>query len=328
MVKTDVHYPTDINLLFDAIRKVITLVAALCATLNMSDWRQSKYNLKVIKKLYRTAQKLKKSTSTDDKKKEQREEAITEAHQAYIETVESFLVKARATMAKISGSGNPFCIASILEIADYIQRADRQIDQIRRRVLQGEVIPHAEKVFSIFEPHTEWISKGKAGVPVELGQRVCILEDQYGFILHHQVMKKTTDDKVAVPMVQAAQKKFPGLISCSFDKGFHAPSNREELEVLLDFVVLPKKGRLSIEDKSREHSEDFISARYQHSAVESAINALGVHGLDRCLDHGSEGFRKYVALGVLSRNIQKVGAELMGQERTSLEEKGKYKEAA
>lgn len=62
--------------------------------------------------------------------------------------------------------------------------AERQIDQIRRRILQGETIPHEEKVFSLFQRHTEWISKDKVGVPVELGLRVCILEDQHGFILH------------------------------------------------------------------------------------------------------------------------------------------------
>ena len=67
--------------------------------------------------------------------------------------------------------------------------------------MKGEKIPHNEKVFSLFKPYTEWISKGKAGVPVELGVRVCVLEDQYQFVLHHQVMWKTTDDKVALSMV-------------------------------------------------------------------------------------------------------------------------------
>ena len=81
-----------------------------------------------------------------------------------------------------------------------MRHAIRQIDQTKRRVILGEVIPHAEKVFSIFEPHTEWISKGKAGVPVELGVKVCILEDQYQFILHHQVMQQRTDDQVTVSM--------------------------------------------------------------------------------------------------------------------------------
>ncbi len=45
------------------------------------------------------------------------------------------------------------------------------------------------------------MSKGKTGVPVELGVKVCVLEDQYRFILHHQVMQKETDEQVAVPMV-------------------------------------------------------------------------------------------------------------------------------
>ncbi len=72
----------------------------------------------------------------------------------------------------------------------YLKHADRQAGQIRRRVLEGEAIPHAEKVFSIFEPHTEWVNKGKAGVPVELGLKVCAVEDRHGFILHHHVMEK------------------------------------------------------------------------------------------------------------------------------------------
>ncbi|MBO9497487.1 ISNCY family transposase, partial [Thalassotalea sp. G20_0] len=73
---------------------------------------------------------------------------------------------------------------------------------IYRRVVEHEAIPHAEKVFSLFEPHTEWISKCKAGVPVELGLRVCVLQDQFGFTLHQQVMEKQTDDQVAVPVAE------------------------------------------------------------------------------------------------------------------------------
>ncbi len=69
---------------------------------------------------------------------------------------------------------DPDCTVSIkaMEIKGFIRHAQRQMDQIERRVIGGEVIPHEEKVFSIFQPHTEWISKGKAGVPVELGLKV------------------------------------------------------------------------------------------------------------------------------------------------------------
>ena len=117
-----------------------------------------------------------------------------------------------------------------------MQHAQRQIDQTKRRVILGETIPHAEKVLSIFEPHTEWVSKGKAGVPVELGLRVCILEDQHQFILHHRVMEKETDDQVTVTMVTEAKKRHAKLNACSFDKGFHSPENQIALKEHLALV--------------------------------------------------------------------------------------------
>jgi hypothetical protein len=193
------------------------------------------------------------------------------------------------------------------------------MNQIDRRVLKGEVIAHAEKVFSIFESHTEWISKGKAGVPVELGLRVCVLEDQYQFILHHRVMEKETDDGVATTMVKEAQKRFPNLRASSFDKGFHSPKNQQELSECLDLLALPRKGKLSKQAQAIESSEGFRQARRKHSGVESCINALEHHGLDRCLDRGIEGFKRYVALSIVARNIQIIGAILQKRAREQLE---------
>jgi len=53
----------------------------------------------------------------------------------------------------------------LAELKTYQMHAEQQIGQIRRRVFQGKKIPHAEKVFSLFQLRTEWISKGKAGGP-------------------------------------------------------------------------------------------------------------------------------------------------------------------
>ena len=114
-------------------------------------------------------------------------------------------------------------------------------------------------VFLIFEEHTEWINKGKAGVPQELDLKVCILEDQHRFILHHYVIQNQTDDQVAVKMVSDTREKFAELSSCSFDKGFHSPKNQEELKPLLKKVVLPRKGRLTIEAIKIEHSDEIIT---------------------------------------------------------------------
>jgi len=328
VVETDVHYPTDINLLFDAMRKVITLLATLCALCELSGWRQSEHNIKMIKRHFRKAQQLKRSTSKDQVKKDARETLIKTAHQEYIDLAATFLDRARITIEQANAGGS-MAIALIFTIENFIAHAERQIDQVNRRVILGEKIPHAEKVFSIFEEHTEWISKGKAGVPVELGLKVCVLEDQYGFILHHRVMEQETDDKVAVSMVTETKERFTTLTACSFDKGFHSPANQKDLQEHLAKVILPRKGKLSAKDRNREYSPDFIKARHQHSAVESAINALEVHGLDRCPDHGLHGFKRYIALAVLARNIQQLGVKLRKKELELLEaQEKKLKKAA
>lgn len=309
VVKTDVHYPTDTNLLFDAVRKTIHLLAIVCSEIGITEWRQSHHNVLKIKRLLRRIQKLKRSNSKDEAKKARRDRFIVGEHQNYIDVCHGFIFRAQETIRILRDLG----LVSVSQdfrlstVEYYIRHAQRQIDQIHRRVVCDEKIPHEEKVFSIFEPHTEWISKGKAGVPQELGLKVCLLRDQYGFVLHHRVMEQQTDEKVAVPMVRETQKRFSGLAGCSFDKGFYSPENKRHLAEILDSVVLPKKGRLSVNDKKIEHTEEFVKSRRRHSAVESTINALENHGLDRCLDHGLHGFKRYVALSVLARNLQILG---------------------
>jgi transposase, IS5 family len=257
VVETNVHHPTDINQLFDAVRKMIQIATVICQDLRVTAWRQSGYNIRSFKRLYRKAQQLKHSTSKDEEKQAKRVQLIVDAHQTYIESAEQFMRKATWTIEVIE-SCDPAILAEIQRLEYYIKCAKLQVGLIRRRVIQEETIPHIDKVFSVFEPHTEWISKGKAGVPQELGLRVCIMEDQYGLILHHHVMEKQTDDKVAVSMVNAAQSKFPNLRGCSFDKGFYSPANKEALRSKLDVLVLPKKGKRNKIEREEETSEIFV----------------------------------------------------------------------
>jgi len=257
-----------------------------------------------------------------------KEKEIQEAHREYLVLAKRHLSQAEQTCQGISQQ-DLVSAALVDELNKFIQHALRQIDQIDRRVLKGERIAHDEKVFSLYQTHTEWICKGKAGVPVELGLRVCIMEDRDRFILHHRVMEKITDDQVAVAMVDDSKQKFPRLESVSMDKGFHSPSNQEALKSRLERVVLPKKGKLSQADKERESQPEFVFLRKQHSAVESAINALESHGLDKCPDSGLKGFKRYVALAVVARNVQRLGAVLRQQEQEAAERKrGPYKKAA
>lgn len=200
-------------------------------------------------------------------------------------------------------------------IAGLVAHARRQIDQVERRLLRGETIPHEEKVFSIFEEHTRWISKGKAGTPVELGVPVALIEDQYQFILHHKILWEGEDVDVAVPMVEQAQALYPELLACSFDRGFHSPDNRVLLDGLLDVNALPGKGYLSKANQEREAEESFVAARRAHPAVESAINGLEHRGLDRVRSHGADGFARTVALSVLAANLHRIGLLLQKRER-------------
>jgi hypothetical protein len=117
---------------------------------------------------------------------------MKEAHRVYLDLAEGYLTRADQTRQQVTPH-DPLSVVRLSVLNDFMRHARRQIDQIDRRVLQGERIAHDEKVFSLFEPHTEWISEGKAGVPVELGLRVCIMEDQHRFILHHRVMVKSTE---------------------------------------------------------------------------------------------------------------------------------------
>ena len=302
-------------MLFDAIRKTITLTARLCDRYNIPGWRQWAYNIQRAKNHWHKAQRSQRSRKADAEKGKQK------AFSAYLNVVEGYYQKSQQSLDQLQAntqtlSPKDWCCLqdSITEIKGYHDYVELLSDQIKRRVLEGEVIPADEKVFSIFEPHTEWISKGKAGVPVELGLKVCVIEDQYQFILHHRVMENTQDVDVAVDIIKEAQEKFSSMRACSFDKGFHSPTNQTKLTEYLDEVTLPKKGKLSSEEKTKARTGIFRKARRQHSAVESAINALEHNGLDRCPDHGIDGFKRYVALGILSRNLQRIGAIVIAKE--------------
>jgi IS5 family transposase len=324
VVLTDVHFPTDITLLWDAIRKVIMLLAQLCARCDLTVWRQYGHHLRQVRKLLYQAMKAKRRRATSAQKRATVDAAIKAAHQAYIEMVEQMLLKVEKTLPLLYE--RQVSILSVQVIDHYRAAARQLIDQIRRRIMAGETIPHAEKIFSLFEEQTEWICKGKAGVPQELGKRVGIIEDRAGFILNHVVLDHETDEQIATAFVRETKGLYPELRSCSFDKGFWTPQNLKELEQLLDLVILPKKGRLSAADQVREESPAFRLGRRRHAAVESGISALDNHGLDRCRDHGFSGFCRYVSLAIVARNLQKLGHILQQKEFKRQQRKERYRQ--
>ena len=134
-------------------RKVITLCGQAAEAYGLSGWRQHAYNARCIHTLYRHAQRLKGSSSKDEAKREARRGEIIAVHEAFMGRSEHYLERATGTVQELQSIPGSEYICE--EIVRFIGHAERQIEQVRRRVLQGEKVPHEEKVFSVFEEHTE-----------------------------------------------------------------------------------------------------------------------------------------------------------------------------
>ena len=315
VVETDVHFPTDINLLWDASRKVLQLIHRLSNEVDIDGWRQTPYLLRKVKRLFRAVQKSREQEK-DKKKTSASCQAIT---RSYIETVGPLIQRAMESVKPYRRCHDPVIEATVEELLQFCDDGKTLIDQIERRCFKGETIPHEEKLFSLFERHTEWISKGKAGILQELGVRLAVVECSSGFLLHHRVMEQETDEEIAVPIIKDTKARFKSLGACSFDKGFHSPDNQEQLAKLLTLCVCPRKGKLDGEQRKHESRGSFKELRRTHAAVESGINALENHGLDRVLDYGLNGFERYVALAIVARNIHLLGSKLQEMELAALE---------
>jgi hypothetical protein len=206
-------------------------------------------------------------------------------------------------------------LQSLQEIGYFHEMLDKHIDLVERRLVSKESIPHEEKVFSLFEPHTELIKKGKAMPPVEFGHRLLVSTEQHGLIIDYKVMEGGNETAEVLPLVERLMKRFGGnsIASLSSDKGFSSEENRQWLEGRVGHVVMPKKGRRSAAEREREKGRRWKKLKDRHSAIESDINSLEHHGLNRCLDKGIEGYKRYVGLGVLALNLHRIGAELISQ---------------
>jgi hypothetical protein len=184
-------------------------------------------------------------------------------------------------------------------------------------VLQGENVPNNEKLFSVFETHTQLYKRGKAAEPVQFGRQVLIYEDGAGFITHAYLMPRDADDRgVVVKQTRVLQHRLGGRIrQASFDRGFHSPENQRELAEIVAHPCLPMPGANQARQQKAEATVEFRQARQRHPGIESAINALQAgNGLARCRDRSERGFSRYIQLAVLGRNLHVLGKILLARE--------------
>lgn len=310
VLETNVHYPTDLNLLWDAARKSIEILSSLYEQLGLEGWRKKAYWKRQLKKAMRTCAKVNGSGGAN--KAERLEAAVKD----YLEAAYALEAKIYECVRALQSKEITLSIAESLRLKNALYFHDHligHIDLVERRLLKGERIGHEEKVFSLFEPHTDLIKKGKSRPAVEFGRRLLVSTQQDGLVLDYKVMGSGSETGEVVPLVERLLSSYGegNLQSISFDKGFSSQEDRELLELYIPEVIMPKKGRRNQADRQRESVPIWRKRKNAHSAVESEINCLEHHGLDRCPDKGFNGYKRYVGLGVLAYNLHKIGTRIL-----------------
>lgn len=311
VVETDIHYPTESSLIGDGMRKIIPLCVDLAAEMGFAGWRQSEHLLKRIKECVRAVSQVSASRSPKVKA------TLPKAYQRLLDRAATILERAK-TLQKEAETARHGMDAFLMaqELKHWIELSEQVCDTAFRRVLLGESVPNDEKLFSLFEPHTQLYRRGKAGTPNQFGRLLLVFEDGAGFISHYYLMdRKACDADVIVEQTREAQKRHQGAIrTASFDRGFHSPENEEQLAAIVQEPCLAPRHPQQYAERLANGSVLFHRLRKRHPGIESAIGALqSGNGLKRSRDHGEVGFERYLGLAILGRNIHVLGKLLIAR---------------
>jgi IS5 family transposase len=293
----------------------LKLSAALAREHGVQGWRQHQHWDKIVGDQLRVIRQATRSRQAN------KDERVQQCYRALLSTATELLSRASlllVTVGVLTGTAtNPLLgMGKQQEIKHYLELTRKVCDTARRRVLEGETVSNAEKIFSIYEPHTELIKRNKQPNPNQFGHNVLVIEDAVGFVCHYEVMANGKQDvAVVVPAMKELQQRSAGQIErASFDRGFHSPENQLELAKLVTHPCLAAKGTHQGPEQHQRASVEFRESRRRHPGVESAIGALQAgNGLERCRDRSKRGYERYVGLGILGRNLHVLGKLLIAQ---------------
>jgi transposase, IS5 family len=312
VVETDIHHPTDNTLLWDVVRVVTRWVRRLAAALELPRIEGFRDRTRSAR---RRMQEIQRMTTR------QRHAHQSGTYRAQIGIAEEVVASARMVLERTAKWRGKDMFADLAideirrQIAHYCGLGGRVIDQARRRVIDGEQVPNAEKIYSIFEPHTDLIKRGKVRAPIEFGHKVFLAESARGLITQYEVLKGNPADEMHVtPSLRRHRKAFgraPELYGS--DRGFFSEQNvtacvRDGVKV----VCIPQRGGGKTAERSAsEKSAAFKSGQRFRAGIEGRISVLfRGRGMKRCLAVGSERFEMWVAAAVLANNLLTVAALL------------------
>lgn len=317
VAETNIHYPSESSLMLDGVRVILQLCVLLGSRFDLAGWRQHAHLLQRVKKIARNIARI------ASRKGPHYHKRLRKQYRGLLQRTRRILRRAKRLcddleLRRLSESEQ----IQLDRLKTFIERTEQVCDTARRRVLKREKVPNEEKLFSIFEPHTQLYKRGKAGQPVQFGRLVMVYEDAAGFITHHYVLPRDAQDRdVVVEQTRIVQERLQGRIEeASFDRGFHSPENQEKLARIIKHPCLPKPGAKQSTQQQSEAGIKFHKARQRHAGVESAIGALqSGNGLKRCRDRTELGFERYVALAVMGRNLHTLGKVVIGRQNADCE---------
>src|SRR5258705_468916 len=260
----------------------------------------------------------------------QRQERQTGTYRELIGIAEEVLQSARMVLRNTRKTHGRDMIADMViaetrkEIEHFCSLGARVIDQSRRRVLNGEQVPTAEKLYSIFEPHTDLIKRGKVQTPIEFGHHVFLAESGRGLITQYEVLDgNPVDEQHVIASLKSHKQAFghaPHLYGG--DRGFFSEHNVASCKQDgVKVVCIPQRGGTKTpEREAYEKSREFKDGQRFRAGIEGRISVLfRGRGMKRCLAEGRERFELWVAAAVLANNLMKIADLLM--QRSSRERK-------
>src|SRR6266851_8081468 len=312
VVQSNIHHPTDNTLLWDVVRVITRLIGRLAAALE-------RRRIKGFRDRTRSARR--RMLEIQRMTTRQRQEQQTGKYRELIGIAEEVLQSARMVLRNTRKTLGRDMIADMMiaetrkEIEYFCDLGSRVIDQSRRRVLNGEQVPTAEKIYSIFEPHTDLIKRGKVQTPIEFGHKVFLAESAQGLITQYDVLKgNPNDEQHVVPSLERHKEAFgraPELYGA--DRGFYSEKNVTSCrQDGVDVTSIPQRGgHKTPERAAHEKSADFKEGQRFRAGIEGRISVLfRGRGMKRCLAAGVERFELLVGAAVLANNLMKIATLL------------------
>jgi IS5 family transposase len=304
VVETNIHHPTDSSLLADGVR-------VLGRTLSQA--RQLLGDkLDLPQRLFRNRTRSAKKVARQIAKGSRQGKAAIQAHYRHLlEVAQATVKQAQQVLTTIRAQAQREGQRLIDIFQTFLPRLEQVIDQARRRVLDNQSVPAAEKLVSLFEPHTDIIRRGKVNKPTEYGHKVWLGEVEGGFIAHYHVLTGNPADEQQWPPTLARHIDRFGQPpwQASADRGVHSAANEQLAHDLgVQRIILPKPGKKTAARRCYERQRWFWRGRRFHAGVEGRISVISrKHGLDRCRDKGEKGFQRWVGWGVIANNLTMMG---------------------